>query len=345
MTSGPRSRGKLTWTHRGQPRRRQRVRLLRSRTHGGPAESRRTHARAAGASPAVARVQLDEQVQRRRALPPLCRHGPAAARIQARTAPGQGRVARAGAEETEEESIVAGGSVSGTPPFRRRWWTCIRFCMLVLGSGHAYGVMLNDDVTVADDFERTLEAHLLRFSEPMKFATYRLGQFDLGLVVSRESAARQLGIICELETLDHFHDHFTSRTHRWLPHVVGNCPITYAGRPLEGLARPHGALHAKSNILGVANEASDAEFLARIRNRPRDRPGFCGSAYPGRIFNRSHLGAWIHADPALRPANAPLGGPQGTVARPAAPDLRAAATHALLAELANRVEGPGGGTG
>ena len=47
--------------------------------------------------------------------------------------------------------------------------------MLVLGSGHAYGVMLNDDVTVADDFERTLEAHLLRFSEPMKFATYRLG--------------------------------------------------------------------------------------------------------------------------------------------------------------------------
>ena len=115
--------------------------------------------------------------------------------------------------------------------------------------------MLNDDVTVADDFERTLEAHLLRFSEPMKFATYRLGQFDLGLVVSRESAARQLGIICELETLDHFHDHFTSRTHRWLPHVVGNCPITYAGRPLEGLARPHGALHAKSNILGVANEA------------------------------------------------------------------------------------------
>ena len=217
--------------------------------------------------------------------------------------------------------------------------------MLVLGSGHAYGVMLNDDVTVADDFERTLEAHLLRFSEPMKFATYRLGQFDLGLVVSRESAARQLGIICELETLDHFHDHFTSRTHRWLPHVVGNCPITYAGRPLEGLARPHGALHAKSNILGVANEASHAEFLARIRNRPRDRPGFCGSAYPGRIFNRSHLGAWIHADPALRPANAPLGGPQGTVARPAAPDLRAATTHALLAELANRVEGPGGGTG
>ena len=159
---------------------------------------------------------------------------------------------------------------------------------------------------------------------------------------ARESAARQLGIICELETLDHFHDHFTSRTHRWLPHVVGNCPITYAGRPLEGLARPHGALHAKSNILGVANEASDAEFLARIRNRPRDRPGFCGSAYPGRIFNRSHLGAWIHADPALRPANAPLGSPQGTVARPAAPDLRAATTHALLAELANRVEADDG---
>ena len=218
--------------------------------------------------------------------------------------------------------------------------------MLVLGSGHAYGVMLNDDVTVAHDFERTLEAHLLRFSEPMKFATYRLGQFDLGLVVSRESAARQLGIICDLETIDHFHDHFTSRTHRWLPHVVGNCPITYAGRPLEGLARPHGALHAKSNILGVANEASDAEFLARVHNRPRDRPGFCGSAYPGRIFNRSHLGAWIHADPALRPANAPLlSGPQGTVARPVAPDLRAATTHALLTELADRVKGPGGGAG
>ena len=49
--------------------------------------------------------------------------------------------------------------------------------------------MLNDDVTVVDDFEAKLEAHLAHFSEPMKFATFRLGQFDLGLVVSRESAA------------------------------------------------------------------------------------------------------------------------------------------------------------
>lgn len=184
------------------------------------------------------------------------------------------------------------------------WWTCVRFCMLVLGSGHDYGVMLNDDVVVAADFEKTLEGHLTHFTAPMKFATYRLGQFDLGLVVSREAAARQLAIICDLDVLDHFHDHFTARTHRWIPKVVGNCPITYAGTPLEGMAAVDGHLHSHSNILSGNSDANEKDFLERVRRHDRKadgRPSFCAASYPGRIRDASLLGAWIHNDTSLNP--------------------------------------------
>ena len=186
------------------------------------------------------------------------------------------------------------------------WWTCIRFCMLVLGSGHDFGVMLNDDVQVVPDFEETLEGHLARLTLPMRFATYRLGQFDLGLVISKEAAARQLGIICELRMLDHFHDHFTIGTHRFLPDTVGNCPITYTGVPIEGMAHPEGDLHAKSNILSGGDDHGEGDFFQRVRWADRgDRPSFCTSEYPGRIHDLGHLGAWVNNATPMPPLHGP----------------------------------------
>ena len=61
--------------------------------------------------------------------------------------------------------------------------------MLVLGSGHAYGVMLNDDVTVADDFERTLEAlDWMQFGEYARNSDY----FEMALVGIRAACKSDL---------------------------------------------------------------------------------------------------------------------------------------------------------
>ena len=58
--------------------------------------------------------------------------------------------------------------------------TYLRFLVQVLVADADYGMLLNDDVEIGDDFDRALEALVLRLERPehaaRKYASYRLGQ-------------------------------------------------------------------------------------------------------------------------------------------------------------------------
>ncbi|KAJ1452399.1 hypothetical protein M885DRAFT_499128 [Pelagophyceae sp. CCMP2097] len=101
----------------------------------------------------------------------------------------------------------------GTPYGPAAWWlTYLRFMAQLLASGADYGILLQDDAVLPPDFRKTMEMHFKRLEEPAhlfrRYHSFRLGAYDVGLVVSKFSAARIMGLACASKRMGLPTDHW-----------------------------------------------------------------------------------------------------------------------------------------
>ena len=97
---------------------------------------------------------------------------------------------------------------------------------------------------------------MLRLERPehaaRKYASYRLGRNDAGLIIPRAAAARILGIACD-ETL------IALQTDQWQVSKElqshGSCRFTYNGTPFEGLVT-RGEINTHTSIQSWGSDIS-----------------------------------------------------------------------------------------
>jgi hypothetical protein len=180
--------------------------------------------------------------------------------------------------------------------------TYLRWMAQLLASGAEYGVLLNDDVLIGDDFRDRVAERVAGLELPehaaRRYASYRLGRNDAGLLVPRASAARILGLVCE-ETV------ISQQTDQWQVEKNsprhGTCRLTYNGTPFEGLV-DRGELNTHSTIQLRSPDYSDEDALTFKRavapKQGREAPGrsFCAAAYPGRVAAPGQLRVQYAAD-------------------------------------------------
>lgn len=165
----------------------------------------------------------------------------------------------------------------------------------ILAAGADYGMLLNDDVLLEDDFRDTLRALVSRLEAPehasRRYATYRLGRNDAGLVIPRASAARIMGLVCEEPLI-------TQQTDQWQVEkdhpAHGTCRLTYNGTPFEGLV-DRGELNTRTSIQEWGADFSNRDAalfhdaVKRKKGRTAPPNSFCASAYPGRVRDPKRL--------------------------------------------------------
>lgn len=161
--------------------------------------------------------------------------------------------------------------------------TYLRFLVQVLVADADYGMLLNDDVEIGDDFDRALEALVLRLERPehaaRKYASYRLGKNDAGLIIPRAAAARILGIACD-ETL------IALQTDQWQVSKElqshGSCRFTYNGTPFEGLVtrgeiNTHTSIQSWGVDISARDERTFFSGVAAAAGRAAPPGSFCAS--------------------------------------------------------------------
>ena len=152
---------------------------------------------------------------------------------------------------------------------------------------------------------------MLRLERPehaaRKYASYRLGRNDAGLIIPR-AAARILGIACD-ETL------IALQTDQWQVSKElqshGSCRFTYNGTPFEGLVT-RGEINTHTSIQSWGSDISardERTFFSGVA-------AAAGRATPPGSFCASLRAVW---DPSLSCASITYRGLPGTVSAPRPP--------------------------
>tara|TARA_B100001121_G_C18304491_1_gene441280 strand:- start:20 stop:508 length:489 start_codon:yes stop_codon:yes gene_type:complete len=124
---------------------------------------------------------------------------------------------------------------------------------------------------------------VLRLERPehaaRKYASYRLGRNDAGLIIPRAAAARILGIACD-ETL------IALQTDQWQVSKElqshGSCRFTYNGTPFEGLVtrgeiNTHTSIQSWGSDISARDERTFLSGVAAAAGRATPPGSFCAS--------------------------------------------------------------------
>ncbi|KAJ1454341.1 hypothetical protein M885DRAFT_521859 [Pelagophyceae sp. CCMP2097] len=172
------------------------------------------------------------------------------------------------------------------------WWnTYVRFLVLLLTSKFDYGVLLQDDAELPADFGARVQ-RLLAIAAPLKRWSFRLGQYQIGLLIPREAAARALNIFCsDMFDCDEHCDHY----HIFAQPELGDCPLTITGRPFNALVNAS-SFHSKSTI--KRGSSANIPGTSQRAGLPQDRhpllsgddwPPFCKTDWPGKVNDVTRL--------------------------------------------------------
>ena len=138
---------------------------------------------------------------------------------------------------------------------------------------------------------RRIERLIANLTTATRLWGYRLGPYQTGLLIPREAAARNLGVVCAQRQVKSPCDHFHVKRHEG----VGHCPLVVTGAPFNRLVEPYGPLSKKSQI-GVPRQQTLSTFgltLADVEAPgafPEEtRTPFCATAYPGKVADPERL--------------------------------------------------------
>jgi len=176
------------------------------------------------------------------------------------------------------------------------WWiTEMRFYQMLLASDYNFGVILQDDAQIKDDFVARVEDLISGLTPQELRVGYRLGSWDYGLLIPRRAVPRIVGTVCS-DTVEWPTDSYSFKH-------VGCCQLFFDARPYNLLVEQ--ADEIPSQISFHSNARINAMGLKQAfipPDAPADRMKFgnfvpfCEADYPGKIKDPRDLA--VRFDPA-----------------------------------------------